>query len=103
MTATQVYRWSDLPPAAAGRALKRGVPGQGASLQQVEIPAGAKADRHSHDHEQFVIVVEGTGRLQCDAGEVELKAGTVIHFPPHAWHSAVFDTRTVLVEVNLAP
>jgi quercetin dioxygenase-like cupin family protein len=33
-------------------------------------------------------------------GEIALKPGVVVHFAPDAWHSAVFETDTVLVEVN---
>ena len=102
MPGTQIYHWSELPEDSAFGVVKRGVQGQGASVKQVEVPAGAVADRHSHDHEQFVIVLDGTGRLECDAGSIELRPGTVIHFAPHAWHSTAFETRTLLMEVNLA-
>ena len=44
----------------------------------------------------------GGGRLECEAGGVDLRPGTVLHFAPGAWHSAEFTENTVLVEVNLA-
>ncbi len=87
------------PGADAGTGV---VPGDGASLKRVNIPAGRKADRHSHPHEQFVLVISGAGRLECEAGPVELRPGTVLRFAPGAWHSAEFIADTVLVEVNLA-
>jgi quercetin dioxygenase-like cupin family protein len=68
----------------------------------VDVPAGRRADRHSHDHEQFVLVVSGAGRIECEAGALDLRPGTVIRFAPGAWHSAAFTQDTVLVEVNLA-
>lgn len=103
MSGTEVYRWDELPADTGSAAVRREIPGAGASLKQIEIPAGTRADRHSHSHEQFVVVLEGSGTLESEAGSVELRPGTVIHFAPNAWHSAVFATRTVLVEVNLAP
>jgi quercetin dioxygenase-like cupin family protein len=102
MPLTTVYRWNDLPGESSSGVIKRAVSGRGASVKHIEIPAGCSAERHSHDHEQFVLVLEGSGTLQCDCGPVDLKPGTVIHFNKHAWHSAIFDTRTLLLEVNLA-
>jgi quercetin dioxygenase-like cupin family protein len=42
------------------------------------------------------------GVLTCADGEIALKPGVVIHFEPHEWHEAVFETDTVLYEVNFA-
>lgn len=103
MPGAAIYHWDELLAESAAGVIRRGIQGQGASVKQIEIPAGSTAGRHSHDHEQFVIVLKGSGRLECEVGSVMLKPGTVIHFAPHAWHSAVFDTPTVLMEVNLTP
>jgi len=102
MSETTIYRWSELPKESAFGVIKRAVQGKGASVKQVEVPAGCIGERHSHDHEQFVLVLEGSGTLQCEGGPVDLKPGTVIHFEKDAWHSTVFDTKTLLLEVNLA-
>jgi len=75
--------------------------GEGAVLRQVQVPAGTAAARHSHAHEQFLIVTAGAGTLQCAAGEVALVPGTVIRLAAGAWHSAIFRAPTVLIEVNL--
>ena len=77
------------------------LPGDGAWLRQVFVKAGHVAPRHSHDHEQFLQVVSGAGRLMCEAGAVALLPGTAIHLPAQAWHSAEFTADTVLVEFNL--
>lgn len=76
--------------------------GDGASLKQVCVTAGHISPRHSHPHEQFVVVVSGAGTLECDAGPVDLRPGTVLHFPANAWHSAAFSQATVLLEVNFS-
>jgi len=78
------------------------VEGQRATLRRVEVGAGHVAERHSHAHEQFLLVTAGGGTLRCEAGEVRLAPGVVVHLPPGAWHSAVFEAATVLIEVNLA-
>ncbi len=78
------------------------LPGQGASLRQVHIKAGHVAARHSHGHEQFLRVISGAGRLDCEAGAVALAPGVTLHLPAGAWHSASFTADTVLLEVNLA-
>ncbi len=77
--------------------------GAGASLRQVQLAAGTVAARHAHEHEQFLLVVAGSGTLQCQAGEVPLLPGTVIRLAAGAWHSAMFTEATVLLEVNLKP
>ena len=101
MSGTTIYNWDELPAESAFGVVKHAVQGQGASVKRVEVPAGAVGARHSHPHEQFVVVLEGAGTLACDAGDIKLRPGTVIHFKPDAWHSTVFDTKTVLMEVNL--
>lgn len=102
MAEAEFFQWDDVAGEEGGGAVRRLIPGEGASLKRVEIPAGTVAGRHSHPHEQFVLVLSGTGLLSCGAGEVALRPGTVIRFPRDAWHTARFDTATVLVEVNLA-
>ena len=68
--------------------------GAGGTMRQVAIKAGHIATRHHHDFEQFLFVVSGHGRLECEAGAVPLEPG--------AWHSAEFMADTVLLEFNLA-
>ena len=99
MSDTSITQWNLAPGVGAG---PEEVPGDGASLKRVNIQAGLKGERHSHPHEQFVLVLSGGGHLECEAGPVELRPGTVLRFAPGAWHRAEFTDDTVLVEVNLA-
>lgn len=78
------------------------LPGAGAALRQVHVKAGQVVTRHSHPHEQFILILSGAGRLECEAGTVPLHPGTAIRFAPGAWHSAEFMADTVLAEFNLA-
>ncbi|MGH1570207.1 cupin domain-containing protein [Methylobacterium sp. P31] len=95
--------WEDCAGSVAGNGVaKRTIPGAGASLVRVVVPAGVSAPRHSHGHEQFVQVVSGSGILETEQGRKPFAAGSVFHFPVGAWHAATFETETVLIETNLA-
>ena len=100
MAGTSIYNWDELPEDTSFGVFKRAVQGGAGSVKRIEVPAGCVGERHSHAHEQFVIVLDGSGTLSCDAGDIKLRPGTVIHFAPNAWHSTVFDTKTLLMEVN---
>ncbi len=94
--------WTDLPETRSPSGVaKRSLEGNRGNLVRVEIPAGTQAPRHSHEHEQFVQVIEGSGTLETEQGRVAFAAGSLFHFPAGAWHAASFDTETVLVETNL--
>ncbi len=101
MPNADVFQWVSVLAEGDTNVERKTIAGLGASLKRIQIKAGAVADRHSHPHEQFVIVLEGGGRLECEAGAVVLHPDTVLHFTSGAWHSAVFDTDTVLLEVDL--
>lgn len=102
MTTTR-YHWADQPSSGDASVRRATIPGSGAHLKRVEIAAGTTAARHTHPFEQFVLVETGEGTLTTAEGTVRLEPGVVIHFPPDTWHEAVFETDTVLLEVNLAP
>jgi quercetin dioxygenase-like cupin family protein len=92
--------WASVPPQNAAPNRRR-IEGEGASLVRIEVKAGHKAARHSHDHEQFVQVLSGSGTLETEEGVRRFGPGAVFHFPADAWHAAEFDTDTVLVETNV--
>ena len=95
--------WSDMAETATPTgARRRAIDGAGAGLVRIVVPAGTRAPRHSHDHEQFVQVISGSGTLETEQGRVGFTAGSVFHFPPGAWHAAEFETETVLVETNVS-
>lgn len=82
---------------------KRTLAAEHATLVRITIPAGTSAPRHSHPHEQVVQVISGSGRLETAQGGWNFGPGSLFHFRAEVWHAAVFDTETVLVEVNLKP
>ena len=93
--------WENLTAEPAGLATRRRLIGAGASLVKIDIKAGMKAGRHTHDFEQFVQVLSGSGTLETEEGRQPFGPGSLFHFPADAWHAAEFDTDTVLVETNL--
>lgn len=100
--ADHLTTWNDRAESVTGNGVaKREIPGAGASLVRVVVPAGVSAARHSHDHEQFVQVISGSGILETEQGRTPFSAGSVFHFPIGAWHAAAFETETVLIETNL--
>jgi quercetin dioxygenase-like cupin family protein len=93
--------WDAIPEKVAASGVgKRVLAGADISLVMVKVPAGIKADRHSH--EQFVQVVSGTGLLETEQGSHPFGPGNVFHFPPDTWHSAHFASDTILIETTLA-
>ncbi len=97
---TSVFAWDEVQPYGDAKADRRVIAGKAGDLKRVCVQAGYVAAKHSHEFEQFFMVLEGSGDLTTAEGEVALKLGVVVHFAPQAWHSAVFYTDTVLVEVN---
>ena len=95
--------WNDIPEEVSSSGVgKRVLRGEGVSLVMVRVPAGTRADRHSHPHEQFVQVVSGSGVLETAHGSQVFQTGSVFHFPPDTWHAALFDSDTILIETNLS-
>lgn len=101
MTGTTVYSWGEIEGEQGGGVLRKRIGGEGASLRRVSVPAGSRAERHSHPHEQFLCVLEGAATLTTAEGSCALAPGVVVRFAPGAWHEAVFERDTVLLEVNV--
>jgi quercetin dioxygenase-like cupin family protein len=97
---TNVFAWDEVARAGDGSADRQVIAGAAGDLKRVAVKAGYVAERHAHEFEQFFMVLEGSGVLTTADGETALKPGVVVHFAPDAWHSAVFHSDTVLVEVN---
>ena len=77
------------------------LPGTHGIMRRVPVKAGHIATRHHHDFEQFLFIVSGGGRLECEQGAIPLTPGTALRLEAGAWHSAEFTADTVLIEMNL--
>lgn len=99
---TSVFTWDEVARVGDEKADRRVIAGVAGDLKRVAVKAGYVAGGHAHDFEQFFLVLEGVGVLTTADGDLALKPGVVVHFAPDTWHSAVFHSDTVLVEVNFA-
>lgn len=94
--------WKSIDPeTGANGVVRRRLKGRNAQIVRVEIPRGVVAPSHSHPHEQFAEVLQGSGTLTTSAGTRAFKAGDVFHFPSGTDHAASFDDDTVFLEINL--
>lgn len=94
------FHWDEVQPYGDEKADRRLIAGVAGDFKRVLVKAGTVAARHSHAFEQFFMVAEGAGVLTCKTGGIALRPGVLIHFPPNTWHEAVFETDTVIYEVN---
>lgn len=53
----------------------------------------------AHETEEVAYVVDGTGALRTDGGEVRFQSGDALHIPPGEWHAVVNDSDADVVMV----
>ena len=63
------------------------IEGERVIFGKLSIPAGTKAEPHSHPNEQMVIVLSGSFHMNIDGDECTLVADDIAHIPPNAIHS----------------
>lgn len=84
-------RWDDLPLDHVNATFdRRLVSGEHITVAQVFLAKGGGAPKHSHVNEQFSCVMQGTLRFWIgdDENHLDVKAGEVLHLPPHVPHRA---------------
>jgi len=63
------------------------LPALNQSLAEATLPPGGATERHYHRRaEEIYLIVEGTGRMELDGDEREVRPGDAILIPPGAWH-----------------
>ena len=55
---------------------------------EIRIPAGTRAEPHTHPNEQFIYVLAGQCRMVIEDDERTVGKGDLIHIPAEAIHSA---------------
>ncbi len=86
------YRPSEMEDRLAGEAYSatHGVWAEGERLifGKLRIPAGTKAEPHSHPNEQMIIVLGGSVHMDIEGDRRTCVKGDIIHVPANAVHSA---------------
>ena len=63
------------------------VDGERIIFGKICIPAGTKADPHTHPNEQFIIILEGQCRFDIQGDVMTAGPGNIIHIPHDTVHS----------------
>ncbi|MFH0945714.1 MAG: cupin domain-containing protein [Planctomycetota bacterium] len=72
---------------------RRRVIGERMMISNVTLHEGCRVAPHSHDNEQFIVLLEGrirflVGPTEDSLEEVVLEGGEVYHLKPGVWHGA---------------
>jgi len=102
------YRWDDLPRESLKPDLgRRLISGERVMLAQVFLQKGCIVPKHSHENEQLTWILDGALRLWLGEEGAEtvfdVRAGEVLHIPPHVPHRAEALEDTLDVDVFSPP
>ncbi len=77
-------------------ALRQRLESQGYSVFAWQDRPGAYYSPHSHDHDEFIVVHQGTIRFLIDGKPYDLEPGDLLNLPAHTVHEAINEgTQTV--------
>lgn len=82
---------------------RRMIVGQNEMIVRWEFRKGGLAARHSHPHEQIVMMVSGRLRLAVGDDEKILVPDDIVVIPPHTPHEAEALEDTVVIDVFSPP
>ena len=100
----KTYRWDSVAVEQLAENIKRQmIAGTKAMMVRWEFRNGAVAARHSHPHEQIVVMVHGKLKLIVGDDEKLLEAGDVVVVPPHVEHEAHALEDTVVIDIFSPP
>ncbi|MCI0435024.1 MAG: cupin domain-containing protein [Gemmatimonadetes bacterium] len=103
----RLVRWDDLPWEQVKDRLKRRlITGERGMLAHVFLSKGCVVPRHSHDNEQFTLILEGALHFRLgENGETEcvVRAGDVLHIPSNVPHEAEALEDTLDLDVFCPP
>lgn len=85
------FAWTDVPSEQMNALLSRQIiSGERSMLARVQLAKGCVVPRHSHDNEQFTLILAGALRFRIgeEGREVVVRAGEVLHIPSGVPHEA---------------
>jgi quercetin dioxygenase-like cupin family protein len=96
-----VTDWSKIPVEKTAEGIERQmVIGENMMMCRFRFAPFVATNEHSHPHEQMTLVVQGKVKFTISGEERILKAGDVLHFPPHNRHGAtMLDEEVILIDI----
>jgi quercetin dioxygenase-like cupin family protein len=96
----KLYSWSSiareqLNPRMTRRAIHLG----SMTVARIELQKNAVVPEHSHVHEQASMVEKGALKFRIEGREQVVRAGEVLHIPPHAPHAVEALEDSVVVDL----
>jgi quercetin dioxygenase-like cupin family protein len=98
------YTWENIPAQQLDEHIvRRMIVGQKEMLVRWEFKKGALAARHSHPHEQVVMMVHGKLRLAVGDDETIMGPQDIVVIPPQVPHEAEALEDTVVIDIFSPP
>ena len=100
----QSYRWDTVTvERLSDKICRRMIVGAREMLVRWEFSKGAVAARHSHPHEQIVVMVEGKLRLVVGDMETIMSGDDIVVIPPNVPHEAQALEDTIVIDIFSPP
>jgi quercetin dioxygenase-like cupin family protein len=100
----QTYKWDTVPvEQLTDNVRRRMIVGAKEMLVRWEFSKGAVAARHSHPHEQIVVMVHGKLRLVVGNSETVMGRDDIVIIPPDTPHEAEALEDTIVIDVFSPP
>ncbi len=100
----QTYKWDTVAVERLTDSIRRRmIVGIKEMLVRWEFDKGAIAARHSHPHEQIVVMVQGKLRLKVGDAETIMGRDDIVVIPPNTPHEAEALEDTVVIDIFSPP
>lgn len=100
----QAYKWDTIPVERLDdNIVRRMIVGEKEMLVRWEFKQGALAARHSHPHEQVVVMVRGKLRLAVGDDETIMGPDDIVVIPSQVPHEAEALEDTVVIDIFSPP
>ena len=100
----QTYKWDTVAVEHLTDSFRRRmIVGIKEMLVRWEFNKGAVAARHSHPHEQIVVMVQGKLRLMVGDAETVMGQDDIVVIPPNTPHEAEALEDTVVIDIFSPP
>lgn len=99
--------WETIPesemPSLSGTVLRRFLSGEKMTVARVSFTADAAVAEHTHENEQYTLVLSGKMEFRVAGETVVVGAGEVLHLPSNVRHGAKALEASVLLDVFSPP